>query len=101
MINGLYIEMDTEKLRAHLAKQRDYHRTKAVWYKQQADNLMSEIAEQNVSGNPVSTLRQHQTSHEGKVAFFSLLVENLIPNETYRLSQEDCILLDLRSRYLQ
>jgi hypothetical protein len=100
MITGLYIQMPTEKLQRHLDSRRRYHAEKAEWYKTQVANLSAEVdARLDVSNNPTQSLRQSQMSHENKAAFFALLAENLIPDETYRLSQDDCILLDLRERF--
>lgn len=106
MINGLYIQMATEKLRAHLFSRIDEHGRKARWYGEQADNLSDKIEETADLGkmtnqSPVASLRQSQKSHADRASFFALLADNLIPDELYRLSQEDCILLDLRAQYLR
>jgi len=100
MIEGLKIEMTTDKLRGHLKERQEHHEGKSSWYRTQVVNLSAEIdARLDVSNNPTQSLRNSQLSHEHKASFFKLLADNLIPNETYRLSQEDCVLLDLRERY--
>lgn len=106
MINGLFIQMTTDKLRDHLRQRFDEHDHKAKWYGEQANNLSGKIEETADAGKmsnqgPVTQLRNSQQSHQHRADFFGLLVDNLIPEETYRLSQEDCILLDLRSQYFR
>lgn len=100
LIDGLYIEMPTEKLRGILALRAAHHWDKAIWYKQQVETLSKEIeSNPNVSNNPIQSLRQSQTSHETKHTFFKMLEENLVPDALYRLSQDNCVRLELYAQY--
>ena len=99
LIEGLYIEMPTEKLRGYLDARVKHHAEKAAWYKEQADKLSVEIAESHVTNNPTQSLRSSQNSHEQKYTFFKMLSENLIADATYRLSQDNCVRLELYSQY--
>jgi hypothetical protein len=101
MINGIQIEMSTDKLAAHIKQRADFHRSKAAWYKQQIQSLTAGGLEGRGghSNDPIGSLSQSQRSHEEKAAYFAVLHENLIPNETYRLSQDDLSGLEFVSRF--
>jgi hypothetical protein len=102
MINGIQIEMSSDKLAAHIKLRADFHRSKATWYKQQIRSLtaggLSEGREGH-SNDPIGSLSLSQQDHEEKAAYFAVLHENLIPNETYRLSQNDLGSLEFVSRF--
>ncbi len=100
MINGIQIEMSSEKLAEHIKKRADFHRSKATWYKQQVQTLTAGgLGEGRHSNDPVGSLSMSQQNHEQKSAYFGVLHENLIPNETYRLSQDDLAILEFVSRF--
>ena len=100
MIEGIWIEMSSDKLKGLLSERAAHHTEKAAWYKKQVETLSAEIDQNpNVSNNPVQTLRNSQTSHEARAGFFQALADNVIPNETYRLSEENCMRIELYSRY--
>ena len=40
-----------------------------------------------------------QREHENKSAFFHTLADNLIPGETYRLSEQNCMRIELYAQY--
>jgi hypothetical protein len=101
MIEGLWIEMSSDKLKALFEKRVAYHVAKRQWYKAQADSI--EIGESSLgtvaSNNPVQSLRSSQKNHEDKAAFFTVLAENIIPNETYRLNEQNCMRIELYAQY--
>lgn len=101
MITGLWIEMSSITLQELLTEKAGYHDDKARRYREQADNLAREIGTAPVgqSNDPTASLRASQRAHENKYTFFAMLAEHIIPHETYRLSQEDCIRLELYERY--
>lgn len=101
MIDGLWIEMSSDKLKGLFNTRVGYHRDKAAWYKKQADQLSEQVEEASAftSNNPTQSLRASQKSHEDKAAFFAVLADNIIPNETYRLSEQNCIRIELYAQY--
>jgi hypothetical protein len=99
MIEGLWIEMSSDKLRSLFNVRVGYHRDKAAWYKIQADEIEVHAKDMPASNNPVQSLRSSQREHENKAAFFGVLAENLIANETYRLSEQNCMRIELYSQY--
>lgn len=99
MIDGLWIQMSSDKLQQFLSERAKAHADKAVWYKEQANSVEAGRPAEGVTNDPVTSLRQSQRTHEGKATFFTVLAENLIPAETYRLSEANCISLELYSRY--
>jgi hypothetical protein len=101
MIEGIKIQMTTEQLRDHVAERADFHANKAEWYRKNADNLRDGglKAEANISNDPTSSLERSCESHRERATFFRIIAVNLIPDETYRLSESDLARLELFSRY--
>ncbi len=99
MIEGLWIEMSSDKLRSLFNFRVGYHSDKAAWYKKQADTLSEQVEATNASNNPTQSLRASQKSHEDKAGFFRILADNIIPNETYRLNEQNCIRIELYAQY--
>lgn len=99
MIEGLWIEMPSDKLRSLFNVRVGYHEDKAAWYKKQADQLSEQVEATNASNNPTHSLRTSQREHENKAAFFRVLAENVIPNEVYRLSEQNCMRIELYAQY--
>lgn len=100
MIEGLQIEMHSSKLKSLLDARVRHHTEKAEWYRKQVENLTKEIEDNpSVSNNPIQSLRNSQTSHEAKATFFLMLSDNIIGGETYRLTEENCVRIELYARY--
>lgn len=99
MIEGLWIEMLSDKLRGLFDRRVGYHEEKAAWYKTQADQIAAGADTMQPSNNPTQSLRSSQREHENKASFFRVLAENLIPNETYRLSEQNCMRIELYAQY--
>ena len=99
MINGLHIQMTSAKLKAIFEERAQYHSEKAAWYGARAKDLKEEMPTLMVSNNPTDSLVQSQRTHEGKATFFLLLAQNIIPDEIYRLSDQDCLRVELYSQY--
>lgn len=90
MIQGLQIELSSDEIRQHLKNRVSYHSDKAEWYEGQIDSLSAGLREQpNISNDPVSSLRRSLSEHQNKAAFFAVLRDHIIPDETYRLSEHD------------
>ena len=91
--------MTSEKLGRMLQAKACHHGAKAAAYQKQAASFSATIGESGQSNDPTSSLRDSQRRHENKATFFDLLVENLILDEIYRLSEQDCVRLELYSQY--
>ena len=100
-IEGIKIQMTTEKLLAHLTKRIDYHRTKAAFYKEQVEKLREGGVKENmgVSNDPTRSLLNSAEEHLGRAGLFSVLAEHLIPDATYILGDHDLTRLELISRH--
>jgi hypothetical protein len=101
MIEGIKIQMTTEKLHAHLKKRIDYHNTKAAFYKEQVEKLRAGGVSENhnVSNDPTRSLMASAEDHLGRAGLFGVLAEHLVPNETYLLGDHDLTRLELISRH--
>lgn len=99
MVEGLWIEMSSDKLQKLFDGRVKYHRERSAWYKAQADVIERGTEQLLISNNPVQSLRSSQKSHEDKAAFYTVLAENIIPNEVYRLNEQNCIRIELYAQY--
>ena len=102
MIEGIKIELASAELREHLGGRAEHHRKKAESYEGQVVGL-KEVADGDEvrfhSANVVDTLQNKVREHRSKAALFSFLAEHLIPDETYRLSENDLTRIEIVSRY--
>lgn len=103
MIEGIKIDMTTDELRKHVEERAAFHGKKADWYASRAADLQGGIAEHgnlsNHSNDPVSSLVNSSKTHQERATFFKVIADHLVPDETYRLSQQDLAQLELFSRY--
>jgi hypothetical protein len=53
-----------------------------------------------VSNDPVGSLQESANRHGEREAFLTFMAEHIVPDETYRLTEQDLIRLEIVSRYL-
>lgn len=101
MIQGIQIEMTSKQLREHIEARVGYHAEKMKWYSAQVTSLKSGgMEDTNHSNNPIGSLVSSAKGHGEKAAFFRVLADHLVANETYRLSEQDLTRLEFVSRYM-
>jgi hypothetical protein len=100
MIEGFKLDFSSEELKAHLEERVAHHAQKETGYRQQAKGVHAVKGEdfQGQTVDPEHALSQQANTHANKREFFKVLAEHIIPNETYRLKQEDLVLIELVSR---
>ena len=100
MIEGIKIQLKTEELQHHLSDKVKYHMDKNIFYEDQVETLKSGgVKSEAVTNDPVSSLEQSAKKHKGKAEYFQFIVDHLIANETYQLSETDLTKLEIISYY--
>ena len=101
MIEGLKIELTTDQIWEHLKERQAHHEDRANWYRSRVEELDKGLKDEpNVTNNPVLSMRASLRQHTDRAAYFFVLSEHLIANETYRLDESDLARLEFMSRYL-
>jgi hypothetical protein len=98
MIEGLKLDFTTEQLRQHLKTKIAHHEERVTFYTKQVDSLKGEEFAA-VSGNPIMQLQTKLGEHRRKATLFRIIAEHLVPNEMYRLGDNDLERIELVSRF--
>lgn len=104
MIEGIKLDFTTDELASHLRGRIEHHKERQAFYKERAALLKgSEDAVQPnysnaVRGNPVDQMESSATKHENIFKTFEIILSHLIPNETYRLEEDDLTRLEFTTR---
>lgn len=86
MGESLTIEMLGSKLCRILELRADYHARRASWFRVEIE----ELSEDPFQGeDPLQALRNAHRDHEDKATFFLMLMENIVPDVTYRLTEQN------------
>ena len=100
MIEGIKIDVPTADLRAHLEERAEHHRSKSEAYLAQADateKLMDGV--QGQTNDPRAGLRSSARDHAQKAALFAFTAKYLVADETYRLSEQDLMRIEVIARW--
>jgi hypothetical protein len=101
VIEGVRIELSSEELRQTFVDRASWHYERAMFYEDQVDSLRrGGVNASGVTNDPVSSLENSARQHKDRQAYFTFLAAHLIPDETYRLSEQDLTRLELLARYL-
>lgn len=103
MVQGLQIEVTSEKLKAIMAERVTYHLQKAEAYEAQATKLretMKNIEEdmelgKTSNGDPSQSMESKAREHKDKANHFQFMVDHVILNDMYRLGQQDMQMLGI------
>ncbi len=90
MIEGLKIEISSGELKAHLDAKADFHSKKATAYEKQAHEV-AKVGGANaaMTNDPVHSLQMSAAQHLRQAKYFDFLAGRIIPDETYRLQEND------------
>lgn len=104
MIEGIFVEVGAEELKALLLKRAEFHRAKAAEHKKRQD-LVADVEEVEQDGysnqtarGVKATLKESAAMHERRANYFSFLAEHLVP-EVYRLGEVDLTKLEFFDRF--
>jgi hypothetical protein len=101
MIDGLIIQVSSAEIEEHLRERASHHQERRMFYERQVASLKEGgLRAQRVSNDPVGSLQESAHRHGEREAFLRFMAEHIVPDETYRLSEQDLIRIEIVSRYL-
>lgn len=98
MIQGLYIDVASDELKAMLLGRLKYHQEKVAIYKEQVEFMLKadekskndrELIGKTSTASPVESLEQTVRKHENQVVYYKFMAEHVVASEVYRLSEND------------
>jgi hypothetical protein len=101
VIEGLHIDVTSVELKEHIADRAAHHKKRAEWYAQQAQQLetghlrTADMDRHSRSYDPLDGLLAKRNEHVSKAAYFQFICDHLVPNETYRLKEDDLARLEV------
>ena len=102
MIEGIFMDVTSAELDEHLRARALHHKDRAGTYARQSAELEADQSEhdQNLSNNPVRSLKDSQRHHQTRAELFTFMADHLVPNEVYRVSESDLTRLELIGQHL-
>ena len=106
MITGLFVDVPSAELKSMLEGRLKYHQNKVDAYTSQLEGLeklesaLGEEAKQlgkTSTATPKENMLQAIQKHANQVIYYKFMTEHVIPNETYRLGENDLTRLGVQS----
>ncbi len=85
MIEGLNFDISSAEMKVILKKSGEHHAARVLFYRDKLVGFDSPHASN--STDPASDMRRSLDHHKNEVIKFRFLLEHVIPNETYRLTE--------------
>jgi hypothetical protein len=101
MIEGLKLDISSEELKNHLSKKIAHHKERERFYAEQVASLTKGgVQPTNYSGgDPVRALKEKEERHTSRAELLTFLRDHLIPDQTYRLTEQDLVSIEIVSRF--
>jgi hypothetical protein len=106
MVNGLQVDVQSSELKKIIQSRIDYHTERAALYEAKANEIRKSLegVEENTigkvsNGSPTQNLDDKAREHKDKLVHFKFMLEHVIVDDVYRLSQSDLQLLGIATRY--
>jgi len=104
MITGFQLDVSSDELKNHLQIKADYHKGKAESYGRQLEGVTKLMSDEPNAGlgqtvNADTGLHNQYRSHAQRASFFKFCADHILPNETYRLTEENLIKLEFVERF--
>lgn len=107
MIQGLQVDVQSDELKKIIKSRIDYHTERAALYESKAEEIrksLEGVEEKTIGkvsgGTPTQNLEDKAREHKDKLVHFQFMLDHVILNDVYRLSQQDLQLLGISpSRY--
>lgn len=108
-IEGLKLQMTSAELKELMGKRIEYHSSRTEWLEKKIKELEPDVQKfendavqsGKFAGNRVDgalgNFKQQFTHHQNRATLFKFMVEHLIPNETYVLTENDLTKLEVLS----
>ncbi len=108
MIDNLELCITSTELKQLVLGRVEYHNVKSNFFEtemtrigtalEDMDDEAERIGKYSNSMNPVDTFKQKAKIHKDRATYFKFFADHLIPNETYRLTQNDLHTLEVTGR---
>lgn len=105
MVEGLQFDIQSEELKKIIQSRIDYHIDRAQLYRVKAEEIRKSLegVEEKTIGKvsnagPTESLETKAREHTDKLVHFKFMLDHVIINDVYRLSQQDLQLLGIASR---
>lgn len=102
MVNGLQFDVQSEELKKIVQSRVKYHAEKAEVYETKAAQLREALkgVDEETPGkvsnaSPAASLEDKARQHKDKMVHFQFMLDHVIVNDVYRLSQNDLHLLGI------
>lgn len=106
MIQGLFIDVPSTELKAMLEGRLKYHQDKVTMYRGQLEGLekleagLDEEARRmgkTSTATPKDSMQQAIKKHSDQVVYYKFMSEHVVPNEVYRLGDNELARLGISS----
>ena len=105
MISGLQVDVQSDELKKIIQSRIDYHTERAALYGSKADEIrksLEGVEEKTIgkvsNGSPTQNLEEKAREHTDKLVHFKFMLDHVIVNDVYRLTQTDLQLLGIAGR---
>ena len=100
MIEGMKLDFTTKQLENHLLSRISHHEERTKFYCNQVTALRAGNAEsqQYTNGDPIRSLSDSMRKHQNRQELFEVMLRHLVPDEVYRLDEDDLLKLEIMSR---
>lgn len=103
MIEGIKIVVKSEELKKMFQDKVRVHQGKLDFYKKQLETMVAanETQDNNIqnSYDPGSNFKGKIAEHTNKLVYYKFMMEHIIPNEEYLLSETDLLKLEVVERF--
>lgn len=106
MIQGLFIDVPSTELKVMLEGRLKYHQDKVTMYQAQLAGLekleagLDEEARRlgkTSTATPKESMQEAVKKHSNQVVYYKFMAEHVVPNETYRLGEQELTRLGVSS----
>lgn len=102
----MQVDVSSDELLKILKERKKHHDDKSAAYSKQAGELTKVISaiEEDMdigkvsNGTPAESMERKAREHSEKARYYEFMIDHVIKNDTYRLSQEDLVRLGITAR---
>lgn len=99
MIEGTQLDFKSSEIKNHLLERVRHHKEREDFYLTQVKKVRKAGTERAAYGtDPLSALENKAESHRDRHELFAIMAQHIVPNEVYRLKEEDLGRIELLSR---
>lgn len=98
MIEGIQMDFKSSELKKHLVERSQHHKRREAFYLSQVRRVRQAGTKRASYGtDPVTALENKAKSHRVRRELYALMSRHIVPDEIYRLKEEDLNRIELLS----